>query len=78
MILRFLSLGDWRQDIFHRGLSGFGIPLTLGPLVLGPTVAPPGFSLIASQSYKVGGAADLSLPNLALVFAVVLVYCARG
>lgn len=27
MILRFLSLGDWRQDIFHRGLRGFGIPL---------------------------------------------------
>lgn len=40
-------------------------------------VAPPGFSLAVSRIYKVGGAADLSLPNLAVVFAVPLVYCAR-
>lgn len=40
-------------------------------------VALPGFALSVRQISKAEGAADLSLPNLALVFAVALVYCTQ-
>lgn len=38
---------------------------------------PPDFSPIVGQTYKIGRPAYLYLPNLALVFAVPLVYCAQ-